>query len=117
MCIRDRSVRVQPLSRGLGVQLVKIDADDLSGDGMAGPALLYQRNEKRAGLFHRAEPFGAAGGGVGMTVDRGIGGDHQNIAGAGGGAGSCGSRLDDAEHWLGDGLLNGVCLLYTSRCV
>src|ERR1700722_13014258 len=43
-----------------------------------------------------------------MTVDGGVSGDDQHIAGEAGGARGCGARLDDAENWLSDGFLDGV---------
>ena len=49
-----------------------------------------------------------AGGGVGVALDGGVGGDDQDVAGVGGGAGGLCAGLDDAEDGDGDGVLNGV---------
>ena len=43
-----------------------------------------------------------------MALHGGVGGDHQHVAGEGGGAGGLGSGLDDAQHRHGHGVLNGV---------
>jgi hypothetical protein len=67
--------------RGFGAELVEIDADDF-GDGMVGPAFLDQRNEQRAGFLKGAQALGAAGGGVGVALHGGVGGDDQHVAGA-----------------------------------
>ena len=99
---------LRPAARGFGVQLVEIDADDFGGDGMIGPALFDQGNEQGAGFLDGAQALGVAGGGVGVALHGGVGGDDQHVAGAGGGAGGGGAGLDDAEDGNGDGVLNGV---------
>ena len=43
-----------------------------------------------------------------MALDGGVGGDDQNVAGAGGGSGGCSPGFNDAENGDGDGGLNGV---------
>ena len=59
--------------------------------------------------FSRARsPRALAGGGVGVALDGGVGGDDQHVAGAGGGAGGVCARLDDAQHRDGHRVLNGV---------
>ncbi len=75
---------------------------------MGGPSFFDQGNEQGAGFLQCAQAEGAAGGGVGVTLDGGVGGDDQDAAGFRGCAGGCGAGLDDAQHGDGDGLLNGV---------
>ncbi len=94
---RTRGVGVEVLGDGFGKKLIEIDADDLCGDGVAGPALLDQGDEQGAGHFQGAKAAGGAGGGVGVALHGGVGGDDQDVAGVGGGAGGLGSRLDDAQ--------------------
>jgi hypothetical protein len=72
------------------------------------PALFDQRHQQRAGLFERAQALSAAGGGVGVALHGGVGGDDQHVARAGGGAGSRGARLDHAHDGHRHGILNGV---------
>ena len=43
-----------------------------------------------------------------MALDGGVGGDDEDVAGFGGGAGGIRAGLDDAEDGNGDGVLNGV---------
>ena len=93
---------------GFGAKLVQINFDHFSGDRVVGPALFNQRHEQRTGLLDCAQAEGLTGGSVGVTVDGGVGGDDQHVAGFGGGAGSRGTGLDDAEDWNGDRILNGV---------
>ena len=76
---------------------------------MEGPAFFDQGDEQRAGFFESAQAAGAAGGGVGVALHGGVGGDDQHVAGFGGGAGGLGAGLDDAEDGNGrDGVLDGV---------
>jgi hypothetical protein len=91
---------LRPRRGGFG-ELVEIDADDFGGDRVVGPAFFDEGNEQRAGFLKGAEAQGAAGGGVGVAVHGGVGGDDQHVAGAGGGAGGRCAGLDDAEDGNG----------------
>jgi hypothetical protein len=101
-------VGVEAMLAGLGAELAEVDVDDLPCDGVIGPAFFDQGDEERAGFFEDAEASGAAGSGVGVALDGGVGGDDQRVAGLGCGAGGDGAGLDDAEDGDGDGGLDGV---------
>ena len=83
----DEGVGLEARARGFGEELVEIDADDFGGDGVVGPAFFNQGDEEGAGFLDGAQAEGLAGGGVGVAVDGGVGGDDEDVAGAGGGAG------------------------------
>ena len=129
----DQRVWVKALSGSLGVEFSEIDADHFccnrhllcgshlrlgrsglrrtgyrAGPSGDGPALLDQRDEQRAGFFQGTKAHGAAGGGVGVALDGGAGGNDQHVAGARGLAGGGGAGLDDAQNGDGHGVLNGV---------
>ena len=99
---------LRPRWRGFGAEFVEIDVDDFGGDRVVGPAFFDEGDEQGAGFLDGAQAEGLAGGGVGVALDGGVGGDDQDVAGFGGGAGGCCAGLDDAEDGNGDGVLNGV---------
>ena len=113
MCAaEDQRVGVQVGDCGVFLQIVEVDADNLRGDclagGVFGPAFFDERDEQGAGALDAVEAEGAAGFGVGVAVDGGIGGDDEDVTGFGGSAGRGGSGLDDAENGDGDCFLNRV---------
>ncbi len=76
----DERVGLEALGGGGGEQFVEIDADDLGGDGVAGPAFFDEGDEQGAGLFKRAKAAGLAGSGVGVALHGGVGGDDEHVA-------------------------------------
>ena len=51
------------------------------------PAFFDQGDEERAGFLEGAKAAGAAGGGVGVALHGGVGGDDEDVAGFGGARG------------------------------
>ena len=70
--------------RGVGEGLGEVDLQDVVGDGVADPALFYQGDEQGAGLFVGCEAEGVEGVGVGVGLDRGSGGEDQDVVGLAG---------------------------------
>src|ERR1700742_2001232 len=66
---------------GGGEGFVEVDADDVAGDGVVGPAFFDERDEERAGFFGGAEAEGVAGGEVGVGLDGGGGGEDEDFGG------------------------------------
>ena len=76
----DEGVGVQACGIRSCGEFVEVDADDLGGDGVAGPSFFNEGDEQRAGLLKRAQALGLAGGGVGVALDGGIGGDDEHVS-------------------------------------
>src|SRR5450631_607765 len=82
---QDERVWIEARGLGFGVQLVEIDADDLGGDWVIGPALFNKGYEQRTGFLDGPKALCLAGGQISVAVHGGVSGDHQNVAGYGGG--------------------------------
>ena len=73
------------------------------------PAFFDEGDEQRAGFLKGAQAVGLAGGGVGVALHGGVGGDDQHVAGFRRVVRGLGAGLDDTEHGNGrHGLLDGV---------
>jgi len=68
------------LGRGGGGQgFGEVDLQDVVGDGMVGPAFFDKRDEKGAGLFAGFEAERVESVGVGVGLDRGGGGEDEDV--------------------------------------
>ena len=95
-------------SEGFG----EVDAGDLGGDGVIGPALFDEGDEEGAGFFCGGEAEGSKGGGVGAGGDGGGGGQDED-GGVGDGVGGVGREAglstslrfgrDDNSFRIGEG--------------
>ncbi len=68
----------------------EVEAEDLAGDGVVGPALFDERHEQGAGHFRGVEAERGAGVAVGVGLHGGGGGEHEDVFASGvrgGGAG------------------------------
>ncbi len=89
-------------SEGFG----EVEAEDLAGDGVVGPALFDERHEQGAGHFRGVEAERGAGVAVGVGLHGGGGGEHEDVFASGvrgGGAGGLGTGFYDADDGHGDG--------------
>ena len=64
---------------GGGEGFGQVDFQDFIGDGVVGPALFYQRDQERAGLFVGFQAEGVEGVGVGAGLDGGGGGEDEDV--------------------------------------
>ena len=101
-------VGVQALGRGFGAEFFEVNTYDLLGHGMIGPAFFDEGDKKRAGFLESAKAMGLAGGGVGVALNGGIGGDDENVAGLRRPVCGLGTGLDDAEDGDRDGFFDVV---------
>jgi len=102
-------VRLHALGCGVGAEFVEVDAHDFSRNLMAGPALFYEGNEKRAGFLEGAKAVSLARSGVGVAVHGGVGGDNEDVARFRSFVSGFGAGLNDADDWNGgNGLLDVV---------
>ena len=78
---------------------LKVQAKNLFGDGVIGPALFNQGNQQGAGFLIGLQAMGGTGTGVGMALDGGLSGQHEHAGMAGRGGAGCGvsSGLNDPE--------------------
>lgn len=104
----DEGVRIEAVGSGLRGEFVDVDTDDFVGDLVAGPSFFDEGNQQRAGFLKSTQILSGAGGLVGVALHGGVGGDDQNVAGFGCGAGCFGSGFNDAQDRDGHGVLDGV---------
>ena len=93
---------------GFAEELVKIDAEDLIGDWVVGPALFDERDEQGTGFFQCAQTKRSASSGVCVAVYGGVGGNDEHVACARRSAGGGCAGFNDAEYGDGHGGLNSI---------
>ena len=64
---------------GAGEGFGEINAEDVAGDGVVGPAFFDEGDEKRTGHFGSVKMKGGAGVAVGVGGDGGGGGENEDV--------------------------------------
>ena len=64
-------------------RLAEVNACDLLGDRMVDPALFYQGHKQRTGFFVGSHSMLLQSIAIGVTADRGVGGDNDVRSGCG----------------------------------